>query len=134
MVQWDDQTKIASTDPEQAEKVERDRAYLIVLAGNNVGEMYKVTGETMIIGRGQNADIQIVDEGISRRHARVVCQEGAVAVEDLGSTNGTFLNGQKIGERAPLRDGDKIQVGSTTILKFTYHDKLEEHFQRQMYE
>jgi diguanylate cyclase (GGDEF)-like protein len=56
-----------------------------------------------------------------------------MVVRDLGSTNGTFLNGAKITEQV-LRDGDKIQVGSTTILKFTFHDSLDESFQRQMYE
>jgi diguanylate cyclase (GGDEF)-like protein len=64
----------------------------------------------------------------------VVVTEQSVLIEDCGSTNGTFLNGQKLGGREVLKDGDKIQVGSTTILKFTYPDKLEEHFQRQMYE
>ena len=54
-------------------------------------------------------------------------------VEDLGSTNGTFCNGIKI-DRRELVDGDKIMVGSSTILKFTYHDYLDEVFQRQMYE
>jgi diguanylate cyclase (GGDEF)-like protein len=135
MVDWDDKTKLTEDADVKAEAAaQRDRAYLIVLAGNNVGEMYKVTGEQMIIGRGQNAEIQIIDEGISRRHARVFVNGQSVLVEDCGSTNGTFLNGQKLGGREVLKDGDKIQVGSTTILKFTYHDKLEEHFQRQMYE
>ena len=54
-------------------------------------------------------------------------------VEDLSSTNGTFCNGIRI-DRRELSDGDKIMVGSTTILKFTYHDNLDEVFQRQMYE
>src|SRR5678816_2635364 len=54
-------------------------------------------------------------------------------VEDMGSTNGTFCNGIKVDKRE-LVDGDKIMVGSSTILKFTYHDYLDEVFQRQMYE
>jgi diguanylate cyclase (GGDEF)-like protein len=56
-----------------------------------------------------------------------------IIVVDLGSTNGTFVNGIKV-DRKELADGDKIMVGSTTILKFTYHDYLDEVFQRQMYE
>jgi diguanylate cyclase (GGDEF)-like protein len=54
-------------------------------------------------------------------------------LEDLGSTNGTYCNGLKV-DRKELVDGDKILVGSTTILKFTYHDNLDEIFQKQMYE
>jgi diguanylate cyclase (GGDEF)-like protein len=54
-------------------------------------------------------------------------------VEDLQSRNGTFCNGDRI-ETRPLADGDKIQVGRTTILKFTYHDNFDDSFQRQMYD
>jgi two-component system, cell cycle response regulator len=113
------------------EKVQR--AYLIVLTGTNVGEMYKVDGE-MYIGRSREAQIQLLDDGISRKHCRLIrIPSGAIVIEDLDSTNGTFANGVRI-TRQQLADGDKIQVGSTTILKFTYHDDLEENFQRQMYD
>jgi len=111
----------------------RDRAYLIVLAGSAVGEMYKIGHERTIIGRGGKAQIRLIDDGISREHAEIVIDGGEVILRDLGSTNGTFCNGVKV-EARPLADGDKILVGSTTILKFTYHDNLDEVFQRQMYE
>ena len=111
----------------------RDRAYLIVLAGSAVGEMYKIGQERTIIGRGGKAQIRLIDDGISREHAEIVIDGGEVMLRDLGSTNGTFCNGVKVDTR-PLADGDKILVGSTTILKFTYHDNLDEVFQRQMYE
>jgi diguanylate cyclase (GGDEF)-like protein len=131
---WDDDTKISDNDGFARPLVQdRDRAYLIVLAGNNVGEMYKITKSETIIGRGSQADIHVVDDGISRRHAMIIHRGDEISVKDLGSTNGTFCNGQRVTEQA-LSDGDKIQVGSTTILKFTFHDSLDESFQRQMYE
>jgi len=133
VLDWDDETKIASREQVKPGAESRDRAYLIVLAGNGVGEMYKLGTERTVLGRGNAADIHIVDDGISRRHAEIVNQGTHMVVRDLGSTNGTFLNGSKIAEQV-LRDGDKIQVGSTTILKFTFHDSLDESFQRQMYE
>src|SRR5260221_13946236 len=111
----------------------RDRAYLVVLAGASVGEMYKIEVEKTVIGRGQNAQIRLLDDGISREHAQLVIQGERVVLEDLGSTNGTYCNGLKV-DRKELADGDKILVGSTTILKFTYHDNLDEIFQKQMYE
>src|SRR3954466_4591923 len=111
----------------------RDRAYLVVLAGASVGEMYKVEGEKVVIGRGQKAQIRLFDDGISREHAQIVIEGSHIVLQDLGSTNGTFCNGLKVDKRE-LVDGDKILVGSTTILKFTYHDNLDEAFQRQMYE
>jgi len=111
----------------------RQTAYLIVLAGANVGEMYKV-GDNMSIGRSVSADIQILDEGISRKHCILrKTSLGELVIEDNNSTNGTFANGERISVHK-LADGDKIQVGSTTILKFTYNDDLEESFQRQMYD
>ncbi len=113
--------------------VKRDRAYLVVLAGASVGEMYKVETDTTVIGRGQKAHIRLLDDGISREHAQVVIEGNKVFLCDLGSTNGTFCNGIKV-DRKELADGDKILVGSTTILKFTYHDNLDEIFQKQMYE
>jgi two-component system, cell cycle response regulator len=131
---WDDETKIAAKDElNRPTPKDRDRAYLIVLAGSSVGEMYKIVAENTVIGRGQQADIQVIDEGISRRHAEIVHQGDKIFIRDLQSTNGTFCNGDRIGEHQ-LSDGDKIQVGSTTILKFTFHDSLDETFQRQMYE
>jgi len=111
----------------------RDRAYLVVLAGSSVGEMYKVEGEKTIIGRGGRAQIRLLDEGISREHAQILIEGNNVVLADMGSTNGTYCNGLKV-ERKVLVDGDKILVGSTTILKFTYHDNLDEIFQKQMYE
>ncbi len=111
----------------------RDRAYLIVLQGANVGEMYRLEGGESVIGRGTAASIRLGDDGISRKHARIIVEEKVVRIEDLGSSNGTLVNGTQVTTSA-LKDGDKIQLGSTTILKFTYHDKLEENFQRAMYD
>ncbi len=109
-----------------------EEAYVIVIAGPNVGEMFKV-GMGGDIGRGSDVEFRLTDTEISRRHARIKRRGGDVLVEDLNSTNGTFVNGEQI-EVQKLADGDKIQVGTTTILKFSYHDDLEEQFQRKMYE
>ncbi len=109
-----------------------EEAYVIVIAGPNVGEMFKV-GQGGDIGRGSDVEFRLTDTEISRRHARIRRRSGEVLVEDLNSTNGTFVNGEQV-EVRKLNDGDKIQVGTTTILKFSYHDDLEEQFQRKMYE
>ena len=114
-------------------RAKRDRAYLIVLQGSNVGEMYRLEAGECVIGRGTAATVRLGDDGISRRHARILVAGNVVKIEDLGSANGTLVNGALI-QQSALRDGDKIQLGSTTILKFTYHDKLEENFQRAMYD
>jgi diguanylate cyclase (GGDEF)-like protein len=128
----DEQTRLFEA-PKAPAGGKRDRAYLVVLAGASVGEMYKVEGDKVVIGRGQKAQIRLFDDGISREHAQIVIEGHQIILQDLGSTNGTFCNGLKV-DRRELVDGDKILVGSTTILKFTYHDNLDEMFQRQMYE
>ena len=132
-VKWDDATKLSPKEVHHSAPMDRNQAYLIILAGSSVGEMHKIAAERTVIGRGQQADIQIFDEGISRRHAELVQKCDGVVLRDLGSTNGTYCNGERITEHR-LADGDKIRVGSTTILKFTFHDSLDETFQRQMYD
>lgn len=132
-------TKVSSLVDLQQELLNRsprNRAYLIVLAGSNVGEMYRVEEGETFVGRGQNATIRLNDDGISRRHARLVQEGGAVMIEDLKSSNGTVVNGVTIAgpELQPLQDGDKIRLGSTTILKFTYNDDVDESFQQKMYD
>lgn len=132
---WDDVTRVAAKEELSPKKPdERDSAYLIVLAGTSVGEMFKLTKDEVVLGRSPQADIHLVDDGISRKHAMFVVRDGAIVVRDNGSTNGTFCNGQKVEGERRLQDGDKLQFGSTTILKFTFHDSLDESFQRQMYE
>jgi two-component system cell cycle response regulator len=111
-----------------------DVAYVVLIAGPGLGQMHKLKAGETVIGRGTEADLRIVDDGVSRRHALLVEEGGTIILRDLGSTNGTFCNGLRVGAPVPLKDGDKIMVGSTTILKFTYQDHLDEQFQRQMYE
>ena len=108
---------------------------LVVVSGkSSAGKMFKLRGD-MIVGRSSDAEIYLDDDGISRKHASVhVRDDGHVEVRDLGSTNGTYWNGQRIAPNAVLKDGDKIQVGSATILKFSYQDALEEALQRNLYE
>ncbi len=113
----------------------KDRhAYFIVISGKLAGKMFKIENNEMLIGRSDEAEIQIDDEGVSRKHAKISkLADGQVMLIDLGSTNGTFFNGTKISEHI-LKDGDKIQIGSTTILKFSYQDDVDEQFQKQFYD
>jgi two-component system cell cycle response regulator len=128
---WEDKTVVA-TSLAPAAPAGGKRAQLVVLAGSNVGEMYNLQG-TLVLGRGRDADIRVQGDGISRQHARMKVGPEAVEFEDLGSTNGSFVNGERVA-RCALQDGDKIQLGSATILKFTYQDEIDEDFQRQMFE
>jgi diguanylate cyclase (GGDEF)-like protein len=129
-----DETHTKPAVPIESDKEQkRNLAYLVVLAGVSAGEMFKLQSDKTIVGRGPKVAVRLNDEGVSREHCQLVREGDKVVLEDLGSTNGTFCNGIRV-DRRELTDGDKIMVGSTTILKFTYHDYLDEVFQRQMYE
>jgi two-component system cell cycle response regulator len=120
--------------PRDQQERDMKKAYLIVIAGNAVGEMYQLRKDEVIIGRDSECDIQIRDVGISRRHSKIyMSRAGEIYIEDMGSTNGTYINGEQIVKK-PLNDGDRVQLGRTTILKFSLSDSLEESFQKKMYE
>jgi DNA-binding winged helix-turn-helix (wHTH) protein len=69
-----------------------------------------------VLGRSLDADIRFDVPGVSRRHARIVVDGEHVAVEDLGSQNGTYLRGERITGRATLADGDEVRLGPVTIV------------------
>lgn len=72
-------------------------------------------GSVLMVGRDAECEIVVHDPRVSRRHARLVPGEGAIALEDLGSTNGTWVNGARL-DRANLVAGDRLTVGDTTML------------------
>ena len=108
-------------------------AYLVVISGPSFGEMYKLKGERSTLGRGERTDIRVLDDGVSREHAAIERENGKMVLVDLGSTNGTFCNGGRV-TRHDLTDGDKISIGATTILRFTYQDQVDEQYQKKLFE
>ncbi|HEX9103647.1 MAG TPA: GGDEF domain-containing protein, partial [Polyangia bacterium] len=109
------------------------RPCLVVIAGAHLGEIFPVDGE-MLIGRDPQSNLRLAeDEGVSRRHARVTPVADGALLADLGSQNGTYVDGERVQERV-LKEGVKIRVGQTTVLKFARYDALEERAQRQLLE
>jgi diguanylate cyclase (GGDEF)-like protein len=135
MVPDDDEvTKVGVTSDFLPGARSRDRAYLVALSGENIGQLFPLESGESIVGRGGQATIKLPDDGISRRHCRLLRKGSEVIVEDLQSANGTYVNDDRVEMARLLRDGDKIRLGSTTILKFTYHDDVEENFRQRMYD
>jgi two-component system cell cycle response regulator len=131
----DESTHTEQSPPsEEARSGRQETAYLVVLIGARAGEMVRLAKPATLLGRSQHADVRLADDGVSRRHAVLVCDGGNVTLKDLDSANGTYCNGTRIAGPVRLADGDKICIGGTTILKFTYQDALEEQFNRQLYE
>lgn len=92
------------------------------ISGKFQGSEYALTdsGE-MLVGRSGDVQIVLSEDMVSRRHARIVYDGQRITIEDLGSTNGTFVNGEKI-KRCDLKEGDRVLIGSS-IFKVVYADQ-----------
>ena len=84
--------------------------------GHTAGMEYDLQ-EGAVLGRGEQAEIRLEDPFASSRHARIVRQGGVMVLEDLGSTNGTYLNEEVLGGPTPLHPGDRVRIGDS---EFTY--------------
>ena len=87
--------------------------------GHTPGMEYDI-GEGAVMGRGDQAEIRLEDPFASSRHARLLRQGGIVVLEDLGSTNGTYLNEELVTGPQPLHRGDRVRIGDS---EFTYVDQ-----------
>src|SRR5690349_16372990 len=88
---------------------------VVVISGPAEG-MHLTIGDELVLGRAQQGDGRLGDDPeLSRRHARIHIDDGRVTVEDLGSANGTFVNGERIAEPRALEPGDSVRVGRTTL-------------------
>ena len=90
-----------------------------IKTGANAGQVFEVGEAPLIVGRDDRAEIQVLDQGISRRHAEVFRMGEMYFIRDLDSRNGTFVNEERVKEEL-LRDGDEVRIGST-ILVFDDH-------------
>jgi diguanylate cyclase (GGDEF)-like protein len=109
-------------------------AFLLVLSGPHFGDIFPLEpGKDLVIGRRDDADVTISDEGVSRRHASIRVEGERAHLRDLGSQNGTYVNGER-SETADLEDGARIQIGGATTLKFVFADELEARWQMKIAE
>jgi two-component system cell cycle response regulator len=110
------------------------KACFVVMGGMDVGRVIVLDEPVITIGRDAQCAVVLQDDGVSQLHVEVRREAtDSVIVRDLGSTNGTFIGGERIVE-AKLHDGTKVLIGRRTILNFTFLDELEYNFQQQMYE
>lgn len=108
-----------------------DRACLVVIYGPELGKRAALGHGAFDIGRSSRSDLMIDQESISRNHARVTFDGQRHFIEDIGSTNGTFVNDQR-SSRTPLVDGDQIKIGRS-ILKYMSGDNIEASYHEEIY-
>ena len=89
---------------------------LKVLKGAKQGTKVAIKKETFLIGRSQKCNLCVASSSVSRRHCKFSRQESKVLLKDLGSRNGTYVNGEKITEEIELSTGDEISVGSLSFM------------------
>ncbi len=91
---------------------------LVMRSGPTVGKIYPLEKSELTIGRDTSNDIVINDAEVSRKHARLILQGGGFVLEDLGSTNGTFVDGQRLMGPHALRPGEVIMLGENIRLNY----------------
>jgi hypothetical protein len=106
--------------PKMSQGQSRQLALRFISGKYQGGEFPLGDAKEIVVGRSSDLDMVLVEDMVSRRHARIACSDHQIVIEDLGSTNGTFVNGEKI-KRATLKEGDRVLIG-TSILKVVSTD------------
>jgi two-component system cell cycle response regulator len=111
----------------------RSSALLTVLRGENPGVLYALDATESVVGRSPEVAVMLPDDTLSRRHACIRRLGDVYAIQDLGSTNGTFVDGVRVEGLLALDDGCRIGVGANTVLHFRLVDTVELEAARQTY-
>ncbi|MFB1481262.1 diguanylate cyclase [Corallococcus sp. RDP092CA] len=122
-------TKISSLTPGPERGTE---CCLVQIHGPELGKKYVLEETEFTIGRDQHNHIVVDLDNVSRRHARIWGRQGKMYVEDLQSTNGTYLNDREVLQAQPLRSGDLVKVGGS-IFKFLDGDNIETQYHETIY-
>ncbi|MFH1729122.1 MAG: diguanylate cyclase [Pseudomonadota bacterium] len=127
----DDPTIIQKKDKVFEKTGPGNNACLVIIHGSQLGKKYNLDALEMCIGRGENVEVRVNEENVSRKHARIINKGDKVIIEDLDSTNGTYINTKKT-KTTILKDGDLILIGNT-ILKFISQDNIENAYHEVIY-
>ncbi len=126
-----DETIVTSMD--QIQDNGDKKPFLTFIKGSRLGQLFEITPQETIVGRSSDCNLWIEDSTISRKHFKIILNKGCVEIEDLGSTNGTYINGDRI-QTAILSDGDKIQISQDSIFELNFLDKTRVLSEQKRYE
>ena len=110
-----EQRRAAKSRPAPAKRPRGAPTHVAILEGANAGETISLDSAPLLIGRGSDAAIRLDDDYVSTRHARIAASGDQWFVEDLGSTNGTYLGSQRLSQPTTLQLGSKVRIGKTTL-------------------
>src|SRR5262245_62494024 len=125
-------TKIPTSPGGAPQAAPGEPACLVILYGGELGRRIPLSPVEASIGRDDDNAIHVDIDTISRRHARLFVRMGAHWLEDLGSTNGTFLNEERLSRSMPLRNGDLLRCGGA-VFKFIEGGNLEAQYHEAIY-
>jgi two-component system, cell cycle response regulator len=106
---------------------------LVHIQGSELGRVRELSARAMLIGRGSDAELWLSDDGVSRKHARLIKEEDNYFLEDLGSANGTYVQGARIAGRVLLEDGNQIQMGPSAVFRYSITDDDQRSLLEQLY-
>src|SRR5687768_2432048 len=101
--------------PKKSRRQRGDPRVLVITQGAQSGQSAELAAGVIMIGRGADCQVILDDDYVSTRHARVVPGAGGIYVEDLGSTNGTYVNGQRITAPTTITMSDTVRIGKTIL-------------------
>jgi pSer/pThr/pTyr-binding forkhead associated (FHA) protein len=110
-----EQRRAAKNRPKPAKRPRGAPTHVAIVEGANSGETISLDLAPLLIGRGSDAAIRLDDDYVSTRHARIAASGEQWFVEDLGSTNGTYIGSQRLSQPATLQLGSQIRIGKTTL-------------------
>jgi pSer/pThr/pTyr-binding forkhead associated (FHA) protein len=109
------QKQATKSRPKPAKRQRGVPTHVAILDGSNAGERISLENAPLLIGRGTDAAIRLDDDYVSTRHARIASSNEQWFVEDLGSTNGTYIGSQRLSQPTTLQLGSKVRIGKTTL-------------------
>ncbi|MGA0163456.1 MAG: diguanylate cyclase [Bdellovibrionota bacterium] len=130
---FEDQTLVRSISAQNPLELEHTPS-LLMISGAQLGRSFPLIRDEFLIGRALTCDLPIEDDLVSRHHCKIIKKPTGVELIDLKSTNGTLVNGKRIEGTRLLAEGDQIQVGTSTILKFAMQAEVEANFFGQLFD
>jgi pSer/pThr/pTyr-binding forkhead associated (FHA) protein len=109
------QRQAAKNRPKPAKRPRGAPTHIAIIEGANEGERISLDDAPLLIGRGSDAQIRLDDDYVSTRHARIGASNDQWFVEDLGSTNGTYIGSQRLSQPTTLQLGSQVRIGKTTL-------------------